>query len=116
MNEIEERYLPIGTVVMLSGGTKRCMITGFCSAEETDKKIWDYSGCMFPEGILSSNETCLFDHSQIEKIYHMGLADDEEEKQFKTDLNEYLKKQGETQEIKTPKTTSNSDDNNNNLF
>lgn len=86
MEEIGEKYLPIGTVVMLAGGTKRVMITGFCAVEEEDKrKIWDYSGCMYPEGFLSSDQTCLFDHSQIEKIYHLGLEDDEEE-EFKNTL------------------------------
>ena len=49
----EEKYLPIGTVVMLKGGTKRIMITGFCSIEEnTKEKMWDYSGCLYPEGFL----------------------------------------------------------------
>ena len=32
------KYLPIGTVVMLKGGTKRVMITGFCSIEENTKE------------------------------------------------------------------------------
>jgi len=34
---------------------KRLMITGFCSVEEgKQEKMWDYSGCMYPEGFLSS--------------------------------------------------------------
>ena len=82
-----EKYLPIGTVVMLKGGTKRVMITGFCAIEENDKsKMWDYSGCMYPEGFLSSKQTCLFNHEQIEHIYHMGFID-EEENNFKDKLN-----------------------------
>ena len=98
MEEIGEKYLPIGTVVMLTGGTKRVMITGFCAVEEDDKrKIWDYSGCMYPEGFLSSDQTCLFDHSQIEKIYHLGLVDDEEEELKKTlkELTEELENKSE---------------------
>ena len=88
MEGIEEKYLPIGTVVMLEGGSKRVMITGFCAIEENQKeKMWDYSGCMYPEGFLSSNQTCLFNHSQIEKIYHLGLIDEEEET-FKKTLKE----------------------------
>lgn len=87
MNEIGEKYLPIGTVVMLNGGTKRVMITGFCSmAADDEDVIYDYSGCMYPEGFLSSDQTALFNHSQIAKVYHMGLVD-EEEKQFKESLN-----------------------------
>lgn len=92
MGKIEEKYLPIGTVVMLKGGAKRVMISGFCAIEEqnTEKnKMWDYSGCLYPEGFLSSNQTCLFDHEQIEKVYHYGLIDEEEEK-FKAQLNELL--------------------------
>lgn len=90
--EIQEKYLPIGTVVMLKNGTKRVMITGFCAVEEKNReKIWDYSGCIYPEGFLSSNQTCLFNHEQIQEIYHLGLSNDEEEKTFKSKLNEIIK-------------------------
>ena len=84
---MKEKYLPIGTVVLLKGGKKRAMITGFCSvAQENQEKIYDYSGCVYPEGYLSSNQVCLFDHDQIEKIFFEGFVDDEEV-QFKEKLN-----------------------------
>jgi len=85
-----EKFLPIGTVVMLQGGTKRVMISGFCAVESGDesKKVWDYSGCMYPEGFMNSKSTCLFNHDQIQEVYHLGLADDEEEKAFKEKLIE----------------------------
>ena len=84
---MKEKYLPIGTVVLLKGGKKRAMITGFCSvAQENQQKIYDYSGCVYPEGYLSSNQVCLFDHDQIEKIFFEGFVD-EEEIQFKEKLN-----------------------------
>lgn len=83
-----EKYLPIGTVAMLEKGKKRVMITGFCGVtKENKEKVWDYVGCMYPEGFLDSEHTCLFDHSQIDKIYYLGLSDDEEEKAFKEKLN-----------------------------
>lgn len=86
-----EKYLPIGTVVMLKGGQKRAMITGFCSFEDDKKeKIYDYTGCLYPEGIISHKQILLFNHDQIEKIFHLGLVDDEE-KQFKEKLNELVK-------------------------
>lgn len=86
-----EKYLPVGTVVMLKGGKKRAMITGFCSISGDDKsKIYDYSGCLYPEGFISSNQTLLFNHNQIDKVYHVGLID-EEEKEFKQKLNEMIK-------------------------
>ena len=84
---MREKYLPIGTVVLLKGGKKRAMITGFCSvAQENQEKIYDYSGCVYPEGYLSSNQVCLFDHDQIDKIFFLGF-EDEEEKAFKEKLN-----------------------------
>lgn len=93
MEGIGEKFLPIGTVVMLKGGTKRVMITGFCSMEEEKSpKMWDYSGCMYPEGFLSSTQTCLFDHEQIEKVYYLGLIDEEEE-EFKSKLKELLEQE-----------------------
>lgn len=87
---MREKYLPIGTVVLLKGGRKRAMITGFCSvAQENQEKIYDYSGCVYPEGYLSSNQVCLFDHDQIEKIFFLGFEDDEE-KAFKDKLNKIV--------------------------
>ena len=92
MENIGKKFLPIGTVVMLKGGTKRVMITGFCAITGRDRsKMWDYSGCIYPGGFLNSEQICLFDHSQIVRIDHMGLIDDEE-KTFKTELNGLIKK------------------------
>ena len=107
MKKIPEKFLPIGTVVMLKGGTKRVMISGFCAFEnveeqgEKERKIWDYSGCLYPEGFLSSTETCLFDHEQIEEIYHLGLSadEDEEEKQFKESLNKIIEEANNAQNV-----------------
>lgn len=85
-----QKYLPIGTVVMLKGGKKRLMITGFCIiADDDNQKVYDYCGCVFPEGVIKSDRSFLFEHSQIEKIHHLGL-NDEEEKNFKNKLNELL--------------------------
>lgn len=87
---MREKYLPIGTVVLLKGGKKRAMITGFCSvAQENQEKIYDYSGCVYPEGYLSSNQVCLFDHEQIDKVFFLGF-EDEEEKAFKDKLNKIV--------------------------
>ena len=87
---MQEKYLPIGTVVFLKGGRKRVMITGFCSVDGNESDvIYDYNGCVYPEGYLSSDQTCLFNHDQIDKIYYMGFVDDEE-KEFKAKLKELV--------------------------
>ncbi len=84
--QIREKYLPVGTVVLLQDGKKRVMINGFCTMDANKPdKIYDYSGVLFPEGSLSSDQTLLFDHSQIVRVDHMGL-EDQEEKEFKVKL------------------------------
>lgn len=90
--ENNDKYLPIGSVVLLKGGTKKAMVTGFCSiAEEDTGKMYDYTGCVYPEGFLDFDQICLFDHSQIEKVYHVGYVDDEE-REFKKELVEIANK------------------------
>ena len=90
MNNIGEKYLPLGAVVLLEGGTKRVMITGFATASSDDPDlIYDYAGCMYPQGFITSNQTILFDHDQIQKIYHFGLIDPEWV-EFQDNLKKFL--------------------------
>ena len=92
MNQKYEKYLPIGSVVLLENGTKRVMITGFAiKAKEMPSKIFDYVGCLYPEGIVSTDKNLVFDHSQIKQIYAIGYSD-EEEKKFKEKLKEEIEK------------------------
>lgn len=81
-----KKYFPIGTVVSLKEGAKRVMIIGFCSVGDSEK-VFDYSGCIYPEGLISSKQILLFDHSQIDKVYHIGLTCKEEE-QFRQKLDQ----------------------------
>ena len=97
MNNNLGKFLPVGTVVLLKGGKKRLMITGFCSFDEEKKdKAYDYTGCLYPEGIISSKQMALFNHNQIEKVFYLGLRDEEEQK-FKqklvVELNNIIKRQ-----------------------
>lgn len=84
---MKEKFLPLGSVVLLKNATKRLMITGFyVKADENGEKTYDYVGCLYPEGVLSSKENCVFNHEQIDKIFFIGYSDDEE-KRFKEKLN-----------------------------
>lgn len=68
------------------------MVTGFCVAEaDKNSLVYDYAGCIYPEGVISSDQTCMFNHSDIDKVYYMGYID-EEEKQFKDKLNDIVAK------------------------
>ena len=84
---MKKEFLPVGSVVLLKGGTKRVMITGFCSIDkENSDKVYDYTGCLYPEGIINSSELSLFDNDQIDKVYFRGFVDKEEE-DFKRNLD-----------------------------
>ena len=94
MEHNTNKFLPIGSIVLLKGATKRLMITGFCVVPDEDKnKIFDYSGCLYPEGIISNEQTALFNHDQIDKVFSIGYSD-EEEIRFKAKLVEALNEKG----------------------
>lgn len=99
---MNERFLPIGTVVLLKGGTKEVMITAYgifpTQKEYSDgkevkleRKIYEYGGCVYPEGILNSDTACAFNHNQIEKVLFMGYVTDQY-KEFSKKLNEDYEK------------------------
>ncbi len=68
-----ERTLPIGSVVLLKGANKRLMIIGYCKYKAgDDETIYDYAGCVYPEGFMSPETTALFNHEQIDKIFALG--------------------------------------------
>lgn len=87
-----DKYLPLGSVVILKGAKKRIMITGYCPINKSDdanNKVFDYSGCLYPEGFIASDKILMFDHSQIERIFCIGYSD-EEQKQFATNLKKLI--------------------------
>ena len=78
-----EKYLPIGTVLILKESNKKVMIIGFLGIDKEEKeKVYDYIGCLYPEGMIDTGKNLLFNHSQIDKIYYFGYQDNEE-KEFK---------------------------------
>jgi len=71
--------LPIGSVVLLSGSTKKVMIIGVCQRGANDpKKIWDYTGVVFPEGFIAPDKMFMFNNEQIEQVFAMGYQDEEQ--------------------------------------
>lgn len=73
-----DKYLPIGSVVRLSGGTKNVMIYGRRQRSLADNREYDYISCLYPEGNISEEHMYLFNHEQIERVFFMGYQDDEE--------------------------------------
>ena len=95
--EIEERFLPIGTVVLLKGGKRELMITSYCimpSGDVYDKngkvdaqgKMFDYGACFYPEGMVTSDQLFAFNHNQIARVCFTGYKTDKQ-KEISTILN-----------------------------
>lgn len=72
-----KKFLPIGSVVLLKDSEKKTMITGLLQREAGSGRVWDYSGCLYPEGILDPDKMFLFDMDQVERIYFIGFQDGE---------------------------------------
>ncbi len=70
--------LPIGSVVLLKGGNKRVMICGRIQTRAGEEKIYDYSACYFPEGIVDPSNMFFFDRDAIDVIFFIGCQDEEE--------------------------------------
>lgn len=70
--------LPIGSVVRLKEGDKKFMICGRIQAEENEEKIYDYSACYFPEGLIDPSHIFLFDRGAIDTVFFVGCQDQDE--------------------------------------
>ena len=72
-----KKFLPIGSVVLLKDSQKRIMIVGVKQKQADSDKVWDYSACLYPEGILDPERLYLFDTDQIARLYFIGFQDGE---------------------------------------
>ena len=71
------KFLPVGSVVLLKGATQGVVVIGYNIVEEGSKDVWDYLGCAYPIGVLSSDKNLLFNREQIEKVLFTGYMDEE---------------------------------------
>ena len=108
---MKEKYLPIGSVVTLKDATKKIMIIGYCPVEKENNQMYDYSACLYPEGVIDSNRMLLFNHKQIATIHFIGL-EDEEQKQNNEKIKQLVNNMSNLKDIKFPNnSTSNSETN-----
>lgn len=80
------KYCPIGTVVVLKNGTWPLMIYG---RQQITKKnpdiLYNYVGCLYPQGYIDKDYIVFFQHNDIDKILHKGMASSAE-----TDMEKLL--------------------------
>lgn len=73
-----DKYLPVGSVVLLREGKKRVMIIGRGQRDQSSGDSWDYLACPYPEGFLGVDYAYLFNHDKIERTFFIGFQDGEE--------------------------------------
>lgn len=73
-----EGLLPIGSVVLLEGGTHRVMVTGYAQRKVSDEehKLFDYAGCLHPEGVSRPDQTVLFNREAIQRVFSLGYTNE----------------------------------------
>lgn len=54
-------------------------------------KIYDYAGCLWPEGYMDKEHSYVFNHEDIDILYYLGMQDIEEFN-FRSKLDELMKK------------------------
>ena len=87
---MKKEYLPIGSVVLLKGATKRIMINGFYAKNESNE-VFDYMGVLYPEGHIGEQFQYMFNHEDIAEIVFRGF-EDEERTQFLSMLSDLYEK------------------------
>lgn len=69
--------LPLGSVVLLKDAKRYIVVIGYSMVEHGEDKVWDYLGCAYPIGVVSSDSNLLFDSKQIDKVVYKGFTDEE---------------------------------------
>lgn len=78
--EILDKYLPLGTIVLIKGNVKKLMIIarGVLAGKGEDRKIFDYGAALYPEGLMDER-IIFFNHEDIFKIVAEGYSDSDDE-------------------------------------
>lgn len=82
-----DKYLPIGTIVLLNNGNKKIMIYGRKQIHAQSGIMFDYVACFYPEGNINEKYTFLFNNEDIREVVFRGYEDEDE-----VEFNDELKK------------------------
>ena len=81
--------MSLETIVVLKNGKRKIMITGRYQIKADTDELFDYLGCLYPEGIINADMNFLFNNQDINEIVHKGYSDEEDEN-FKSELEVLL--------------------------
>lgn len=84
MDNIENKYLPIGTVVKIKENDLLFIIVGYGGHDVNNSEVMrDYIAYTYPEGFLTREENFLFNYESIEKVVSLGYKDEKYEEMIK---------------------------------
>ncbi len=83
-------YIPLGSIVLLSGGTQKVMIISRGLNVQNGGRVlfFDYAGVPYPEG-LNGDQVAYFHHDAIAKVVFEGYRDVDDEHMV-DNINAYL--------------------------
>ena len=85
---MNDKILPLGSVVLLKGATKPIIVIGYLTMDSSNSKVWDYMACPYPVGVMGMDQNFVFQKESIEKVIFEGYQD-EEGKKFLDDMKKY---------------------------
>ncbi|QCT03025.1 hypothetical protein E6C60_2313 [Paenibacillus algicola] len=98
MEAVQEKLLPIGSVVKFKDWDQNLMIYGRMQNDSKSGKRWDYVACFYPHGNLTADSNVFFNHKDISEIVFQGYVN-EEEQQFREALLEGIAKADQSSSV-----------------
>ena len=85
-----EKYLPLGSVVLLQGGVQKALIIGrgLIVRNGSEEFFFDYGGVAYPEGLVG-DQMVYFNNDKIGKVVFEGYTDIDDEN-FVENIHRYL--------------------------
>ncbi len=69
----DNSFLPLGSIVHLKSQQKKLMIIGYLPLDlEQSSLMYDYIGCLYPEGVLATDKNILFNQKDIKEVIKRG--------------------------------------------
>ena len=83
-------YLPLGSVVILRGGTQKVVINarGLVTLATEPASFFDYGGSLYPQGIIG-DQILYFNHQDIAKVVFTGYHDEDDDMRV-DNINEWF--------------------------
>lgn len=95
--DLENDFLPVGSIVSLRFNRNKFMIMGYGTIDGETKEVYDYVAVQYPVGLISLDNVVMVNRPFVKKIYHTGYVS-EEYNNFSKAVKEAMEKRKNTPE------------------